>query len=463
MGRIGFFQAFEGDVTMAEATEIRESEEGAGPRTVTEIAPGATGMWAFGDVSGCIHTLDLDEEVYVLWMPSGWGIADGEENPDDPEGGELVWDIDEVLQWPRVNGVVQIEGGLVEDDEASDLPSWVTSDYITWIFKVPPEGELNVPDMTELEEVSQVPPTSAWLLIGDEASHPTPEDAASEDTDEPNLWTAPQMAQRGDLVFLYFVSPIKEIRYAARVLDSPFFDPNMEVNSIGDVSSKQWWVELSEFVEVPPVPFSELSALYGDGLILRGKPSHYVPPRVFDGLVARFGDLDGNQRLVLQRPVGSADLPDDAATIDLHALRDLTSATLHREAMVEQYVVEPLLRLALVTPHDLEIRPQVRLTSGIVDYAIYAQGRMIGVVEVKFRIRVSDGGSVSESPDMDQLLRYMNATGVPGMLIDAHDLVLVPSGVGDDTSAEAVRLTRTGLATEHLTRIADHFLDTADG
>ena len=459
MRRIGFFQTFEGDVKMAEATAVREPDEDAGPETVTEIEPGATGVWAFGDVSGCIHTLDLDENFYILWMP------DEEDDPDfDPEGGELRFVVDEILDWPRVNGIFQFEGFVVgDDDHYVEEPLQVRSDHVTWIAEVPAEGELEPIDLTELEEVSQVPPPSAWILIGDEASHPTPGDAESEDIDEPNLWTAPQMAQRGDLVFLYFVSPIKEIRYAARVLDSPFFDPNMEVNSIGNVSSKQWWVELSEFVEVPPVPFAELSALYGDGLILRGKPSHYVPPRVFDGLVARFGDLNDNQRLVLQRPIGSADLPDDAATIDLDALRELTSATLHREAMVEQYVVEPLLRLALATPHDLEIRPQVRLDSGIVDYAIYAHGRIIGVVEVKFRIRVSDGGTVDESPDMDQLLRYMDATGVPGMLIDAHDLVLVPSGGADDTSAQAVRLTRTGLAPEHLTRIADHFLDTADG
>lgn len=81
---------------MAEATAVRESDEDAGPETVTEIEPGATGVWAFGDVSGCIHTLDLDENFYILWMP------DEEDDPDfDPEGGELRFVVDEILDWPR--------------------------------------------------------------------------------------------------------------------------------------------------------------------------------------------------------------------------------------------------------------------------------------------------------------------------------------------------------------------------
>jgi hypothetical protein len=317
------------------------SGDGAPRELVTEIQPGATGMWFFGDVSGCIHTLDLDEDVYVLWMPPGFGIPEGEDDPDfDEEGGEMVWIIDEMIAWPRVNRIFQIDGVLEDEGQLTDLAACVSSDYVTWIAKDPGEGELGDMIMTEFEAVSQVPPPSAWLLIGDEASMPTPEEVESGELGEGFLWTAPQMAQRGDLVFIYFVSPTKEIRYAARVLDSPYFDPYTEVPSIGTVSSRQWWVELSEFVPVPPVSFSELSALHGDGLILRGKPSHYISPRVYDGLMDLFGDLDERQRRVLQRPVGEPDLPDDASTIEVEDLRELTSAALHREAMVEQYVVE---------------------------------------------------------------------------------------------------------------------------
>ena len=362
-----------------------------------------------------------------------------------------------------VNGIAQIEGGLIDGDEISEMSSWVASDYVTWITKDPGEGELDAGSLTEFEAVSQVPPPTAWLLIGDEASMPSPDELESGQLDEPILWTATQMAQRGDLVFMYFVSPTKEIRYAARVLDSPFFDPYSEVNAIGTVSSRQWWVELSEFVPVPPVSFSELSALHGDGLILRGKPSHYISPRVYDGLMDLFGDLDERQRRVLQRPVGEPDLPDDASTIEVDELRELTSAALHREAMVEQYVVEPLLRLALAAPHGVEIRPQVRLDSGIADYAIYAQGSLIGVVEVKYLIRVGSGESTEASPDMDQLLRYMDATGVPGMLIDAHDLLLVEASDGPDADVSVSRLTRNGLTAKHLARVADHFLGAASG
>lgn len=432
--------------------------------TVTEIKPGATGMWFFGDVSGCIHTLDLDEDVYIVWMPGWFGLPDGEDDPEyDPEGGELMWIFDEIIEWPRVNGIAQIEGSLVDGDEISDVRGWIASDYVTWIAKDPGEGELVTGRLTEFEAVSQVAPPSAWLLIGDEASMPTPDELESGELSEPILWTAPQMAQRGDLVFMYFVSPTKEIRYAARVLSSPCFDPYSEVNSIGAVSSRQWWVELSEFVPVPPISFSELSALHGDGLILRGKPSHYISPRVFDGLMDLFGDLDERQHRVLQRPVGEPDLPDDACMIGVDELRNLTAAALHREAMVEQYVVEPLLRLALAAPHGVEIRPQVRLDSGIADYAIYARGNLIGVVEVKYLIRVASGESIEASPDLDQLLRYMDATGVPGMLIDAHDLLLVEAGEDLDAAVSVSRLTRNGLTAGHLARVAEHFLGAAGG
>ena len=410
------------------------SGDGAPRDLVTEIQPGATGMWVFGDTSGCVHTLDLDEDVYIVWMPPGFGLPEGEDDPDfDEEGGEMVWIIDGIHEWPQVNRIFQVEGALEDEGELTELVATISSDYVTWIAKVPPESELGAISLTEFEAVSQVPPPSAWLLIGDEASMPTPEEMESGEFSEGFLWTAPQMAQRGDLVFMYFVSPTKEIRYAARVLDSPFFDPYSEVNAIGTVSSRQWWVELSEFVPVPPVSFSQLSAMHGDGLILRGKPSHYISPRVYDWLMNLFGDLDERQRRVLQRPVGEPDLPDDATTIEVDELRELTSAALHREAMVEQYVVEPLLRLAL------------------------------GVVEVKYLIRVGSGESTEASPDMDQLLRYMDATGVPGMLIDAHDLLLVAAGDGPDADVSVSRLTRNGLTAKHLARVADHFLGAASG
>ena len=69
------------------------------PELVTEIEPGATGMWFFGDVSGCIHTLDFDEDVDIVWMPGWFGLPDGEDDPEfDPEGGELMWIFDEIIE-----------------------------------------------------------------------------------------------------------------------------------------------------------------------------------------------------------------------------------------------------------------------------------------------------------------------------------------------------------------------------
>ena len=99
----------------------------------------------------------------------------------------------------------------------------------------------------------------------------------------------------------------------------------------------------------------------------------------------------------------------------------------------------------------------MRLDSGIADYAIYAQGSLIGVIEVKYLIRVGSEERIEASPDMDQLLRYMDATGVPGMLIDAHDLLLVQSSARPAANASVSPLTRNGLSANHLARIAGHF------
>jgi len=75
-----------------------------------------------------------------------------------------------------------------------------------------------------LKDILAIPPTNAWLLIGDEASFPTASDLRDNRrrplTDD-QIWTGSKQTQPGDLLFFYFVAPRKAIHFAARAASYP--------------------------------------------------------------------------------------------------------------------------------------------------------------------------------------------------------------------------------------------------
>jgi hypothetical protein len=61
--------------------------------------------------------------------------------------------------------------------------------------------------------------TNAWLLVGDDASFPDQKELAHVRKHwryDDSVWTSAKQVQPGDLLFFYFLSPMKKIRFVAR-------------------------------------------------------------------------------------------------------------------------------------------------------------------------------------------------------------------------------------------------------
>jgi hypothetical protein len=411
----------------------------------SEILPKDGGRWLIETVSGSRHLFDLDEMMYSR-LSGGVNIGG---NLDSEELHEIL----EIQQMPRVNSMFRV--ALAVSDP--DLAQMVVSSFVTRITALANHEGLTVelPTVTLLEQVAQVPPVNAWLLLGDEASFPNADDLrAQRDSLNPDLWnwTCPRQIQRGDLVFIYFMAPHKAVHFVARALFPPVYDPSISVNALKKVDPHQWWTDLSPFVEVPPLPFSRLKELHGGHLVLRGKPTHYLPPDVVDGIVADLGDLDKEQRLVLQRPVGDPMLP-EPEQMQLDDLRRISAGLLQPEAMVEQYIVEPMLRMCFPESGGNRVERQLKIPgAGVADFGIHGTEGLLGVVEVKIGVRRQPHGGLKGSPDLAQVLRYAEAARVPGLLIDANEVFLVEAGHDESVSSYE----RQHLTSEHLSAIAAH-------
>ena len=295
-------------------------------------------------------------------------------------------------------------------------------------------------DSSHYEELSysdaiDISPVNAWLLMGDDASYPTSSDISKMKSGDWALeWTGPSQAQRGDLLFFYFMSPMKEIRFVARVTGNPMYDADVAVNANKEISKHQWWIAHTPMLEVPPVTFKELNEEMGGNLILKGKPSHYLSPKVVLGLLGRMSSGDSSRTLgadaskVLQVPVGDPALP-NPDEVDLLGWRKMSDGPLKLEAQVEEYVVNPLLRMVTACRSDLTVDRQQKIAgAGVPDYTISVAGEATCVVEAKTSIKVGRDTDWSESPDFQQVQKYMKALQVPGMLIDSKNIFLVEIG-----------------------------------
>jgi hypothetical protein len=413
----------------------------------SELAPGSVGRWLVETHSGSRHLFDLD-----TWTYSRSGEQRLGNGLDSPDPLPIV----EVDQWPRVN--TQFWLWL---DVGDDYVQQMRSSYVTRIVELSPgiDFAAALAPQTELEAVAQVPPSNAWLLMGDEASFPdAAELRAQRDPSEDALpyWTCPRQIMRGDLVFIYFMAPRSAVHFAARALYPPVYDPSIEVNAERQIDPHQWWTELSPLVEVQPVSYSILRALHGGHLNLRGKPTNYLKPAIVERMIAEFGDLDDEQRLVLQKPVGAPELPSEPELMQLEDLRRLPSGALRLESMVEEYVVAPLTRMCFPESENNTVVPQVKVEgAGVVDYAVYHHDQMRGVIEVKLGVRRSLDGGLRDSPDLAQAVRYATAADVPAMLIDSNEIFLIDRGSSEPSRS----LDRQRLTTENLAAITDHFLD----
>lgn len=316
----------------------------------------------------------------------------------------------------------------------------------------------------------RIAPQNAWILMGDEASFPD-QLALAEARDDAQRgvyewdWTAPKNGAVGDLVLVYFVAPRSAACFVARLASMPFWDDSVEVNALARVDPHQWWAFLTPPIEIEPIPFAALRTAAGGHLLLRGRSGHYLAPDVIERLLFRAKDpaLHGEMARVAQRPVGDPLLP-RSADLTFEQWREIPSGALPLEAKVSEYIVKPLARLLGMAPHTLApllvdalLIPEFRNDYGFVDFVITLPRNPdipLVAVEVKLAIKRSAAGEWADSPDVQQLLSYMKGLDVPGLLIDAHRILLFPLALD-----EIVEIVRSQATAEDLARIATLILD----
>jgi hypothetical protein len=275
-------------------------------------------------------------------------------------------------------------------------------------------------------------PASAWLLLGDRASYPDVEELTDLVNDGDvgifdHLWTAAKQTQAGDLALMYFMAPDKAVHFVTRAASDAFFARDIEVNAETVVADTQRWAYFTPPIRIEPIPFRVLQAASDDHLILRGRSGKFLRPQTIDMLTFKAVDSEEQAELdrIVQTPVGRADLP-DPLLIDLEVWREISAGALPLEAHVETHIVEPLIRSLL--PNGIEWRRQYRTGAGVVDYVVMEADRPRAAIEVKLAIPRPPSGDWAATPEFQQVRRYVDALQVPGLLVDAHRVLLLDPG-----------------------------------
>jgi hypothetical protein len=273
-------------------------------------------------------------------------------------------------------------------------------------------------------------PASAWLLLGDEASFPELDDVADAHARADvgifdYLWTAAKQTVVGDLVLIYFLGRRKAVHFVARAASNAFFSADISVNAQTAVADQQWWVYLTPPVAIRPISFKALQAASNDHLILRGRSGRFLHPEVIAALPVEGSTREDKAEVerIWIEPTGIAELP-QPADITVSVWRALAAGALALEAHVSRYIVTPLLSHVLAGT-ELTVRPEYRVGRGSADFIVLHEERPVAVIEVKLAVNVPAGGEWSKCDDYLQLRRYMDALGVPGVLVDSHRVLLV--------------------------------------
>jgi hypothetical protein len=308
--------------------------------------------------------------------------------------------------------------------------------------------------------------------MGTEASYPSPEEVHSQSEQGKagifdSEWTAPKNGELGDLVLIYFVAPRKATCFIARLASRPYWQTDVEVNAVNAVGRHQWWAATSPFIEIEPIPYKTLQAAAGGYLPLRGRSGHYLSPRSIGSLAftardpSRQSDVDD----IAQVPTGNPDVPERIDSLD--AWKATPGGALPLEAKVSEHVVEPLAQLLwgpdMQWAHEHLIEPTLgpiplrehRVPSGLVDFVFEYAGKFALAVEVKLTILRPASGVWTDSPDFQQLLRYMSDLDLPGLLVDAQRLLLVKTGA----SAPFAEIVRTEATWDDITLVRDLLLE----
>ena len=281
---------------------------------------------------------------------------------------------------------------------------------------------------------------NAWLLMGDEASLPDAKElelgrihgrVGIYDT----MWTVAKNARVGDLVVAYFVAPRKSANFVARLASNPFWRDDLAPNAVEEMGDKQWWAYLTPLIEVEPILARSIAEAHDGHFNFQGRSGRFLRPEVVSRL--RFVAKDRAQQpavdQIAAQPTGLADLPEPEG-MTFEQWRDIASGALTLEAHVSEYIVAPFLKRGLLLTLFGGLAREHKVANGFVDFII--QGDAIhqdwdvpmAAIEVKLAIRRSHSGRWADSPDFQQLRRYMDRLDVPGILIDANSIVFVEKG-----------------------------------
>ena len=270
-------------------------------------------------------------------------------------------------------------------------------------------------------------PRSAWIVMGNERSWLGIDDLNEIRRDRWRwIWNTSPHCEEGDLLFFYYVAPRKAVHFLAHAACAPYFE--RAENAVAEHNPHQWWVALSDIVAITPISFARLckaaNGANGGLLNLRGQSGKYLRTDAANELLSEATieyPLDQAASNAIRIPVHRGGLP-EIATMDLAQIAAIPSGLLKVESHVEEYVVDPLLRLMGAGTPGWRVNHQVRVGRGIADRVVEHAGQPVCVVEVKRRIRLGQGRDWACCADVEQADGYASRLDVGFLLIDS-DLI----------------------------------------
>ncbi|WP_208287445.1 hypothetical protein [Cellulomonas dongxiuzhuiae] len=388
------------------------------------------------------------------WRPDGGLVFDLDEvavKAEIKDGGTRVAvhvmlapaSVTEVEEWVAaqpepVATLLEVETG--ELDEAFPCLMFERSaDFVTWGLDAVLEDIAAFSAAWWGDELTEPPgdprdmtPSSAWLLVGDEASYPDAHELERRSAVArlgvfDAMWTTAKQAVVGDLYLVYFTAPRRAVHFVARAASNAFYADDIEVAAEGVVANQQQWTYLTPLIEIQPIPLSAIQAANDGHLVMRGRSGKFLRPEVITALnfVALNPDDQAAVDRIVATPVGLADLP-DPAQLTFDDWRSIAGGALPLENHVSQYLVEPLLERLL--SRRFETRREHRAGRGFVDFAVFRDGAPSMAIEVKLAMPTPAHGDWSRAKEVRQLSRYMTDLDVAGMLIDANRILLFARG-----------------------------------
>jgi hypothetical protein len=296
-------------------------------------------------------------------------------------------------------------------------------------------------------------PRNAWLIMGNETSWLDREQVDGINVDpEYWLWDGSPHTEAHDLVFIYYTAPHSAIHFVARAACDPFYDTSIRPRA--EIARGQWWFGMKSLVEVEPITFKELCEVCGETLNLKGQSGKMLSAAAANKLLARMKvryPTDAATRDDLVQPVADHTRP-SPAQIGVDELRALVPGTFALEREVEDFIVDPLLRLAGLHAEPHRIERQVRVGRGLADRVVYRDAKPTCVIEVKRRMHLDRTRDWSNCADVTQASGYASRLGTRFMLIDVDLVACFEAGA----EVPSLVLDRRELTADGIARIRSH-------